>query len=115
MPSVATRMLALVHQILGTPFAALVGACDVAVAGDMIAMHLVLPQHRPTTVLFGTTSHQEIDLFRLGRKIYPNMGCLCCCLTTGDNSRSCTQEISADSLFDHQRRAGVVTSKRKYV
>lgn len=80
-------------------FASLIRVCDVVVTGDTLAMHLALAQGRRTVVLFGPTSHHEIELFGLGRKLYPDMDCLSCYLPTCDKSPNCMQMIqTADVL-----------------
>jgi len=80
-------------------FGALIRSCDVVVTGDTLAMHLSLAQGRRTIVLFGPTSHHEIDLFGLGQKLYPDMDCLCCYLATCDKSPNCMQEIRTSRVL----------------
>ena len=65
-------------------FAALLGHCQVVVTGDTLAMHLSLALGRRTVVLFGPTSAPEIELYGLGEKIVPDMGCLSCYKTSCD-------------------------------
>jgi heptosyltransferase-2 len=81
-------------------FAALIRACDVVVTGDTLATHLSLAQGRRTVVLFGPTSHHEIEMFGLGRKIYPDMDCLCCYLSACDKSPNCMQEIRTPVVLE---------------
>jgi heptosyltransferase-2 len=80
-------------------FAGLIRACDVVVTGDTLAMHLALAQGKRTIVLFGPTSHHEIELFGLGQKIYPELDCLCCYLATCDKSPNCMQEIRTSTVL----------------
>jgi heptosyltransferase-2 len=79
-------------------FAALIGCCDVVVTGDTLAMHLALALERRTVVLFGPTSHHEIELFGLGEKVYPAMDCLCCYLTACDKKPNCMDEITTSMV-----------------
>jgi ADP-heptose:LPS heptosyltransferase len=59
-------------------FASLIGACNLVVTGDTLAMHLSLALGRRTIVLFGPTSAAEIEMYGLGEKIVPDMECLSC-------------------------------------
>jgi ADP-heptose:LPS heptosyltransferase len=87
-------------------FAGLVRACSVVVTGDTLAMHLAVAQERRVVVLFGPTSHHEIELFGLGQKIYPALDCLCCYLMTCDRQPNCMEEIRTDRVYvqRHDRR-----------
>lgn len=79
-------------------FSALVGLCDVVVTGDTLAMHIALALGRRTIVLFGPTSHPEIELYGLGEKIYPEMDCLGCYKTSCDFVPNCMDLISSEMV-----------------
>jgi ADP-heptose:LPS heptosyltransferase len=75
-------------------FAALVSHCDIAVTGDTLAMHVALALGKRTVVLFGPTSAAEIELYGLGEKVVPDMGCLSCYKTSCQLSPNCMDLIS---------------------
>jgi heptosyltransferase-2 len=96
-------------------FAALLGHADVVVTGDTLAMHLSLALGRRTVVLFGPTSAPEIELYGMGEKVVPDMGCLSCYKTSCDFVPNCMDLISTDMVeaavtrqFDSVRRAVAV-------
>lgn len=80
-------------------FAGLVNLCDVLVTGDSLALHVGLALHRRVVALFGPTSEAEIDLYGLGRKIVPDMDCLCCYRQTCDKSPNCMESISVETVY----------------
>lgn len=59
-------------------FAALVKHCAVMLSADSLAMHVALAVGRRVVILFGPTSHTEIELFGQGEKVIPAMDCLIC-------------------------------------
>ena len=79
-------------------FAALVGACDLVITGDTLAMHLSLALRRRTIVLFGPTSSAEIELYGLGEKVVPRMDCLSCYKMTCDFVPNCMDLITTDMV-----------------
>jgi heptosyltransferase-2 len=79
-------------------FASLLGACDTVITGDTLAMHLSLALKRRTVVLFGPTSSTEIELYALGEKVVPEMGCLSCYKTSCDFVPNCMDLISTDMV-----------------
>ena len=48
--------------------AALIRSCSVVLSGDSLPMHIALAMRRRVVVLFGPTSHSEIELFDQGEK-----------------------------------------------
>ena len=70
------------------------------VSADTLAMHIALALGRRTVILFGPTSAPEIELFGLGKKIFPDMDCLACYKTTCDFVPNCMQLITADMVKD---------------
>lgn len=79
-------------------FGALLDRCDVVVTGDTLAMHLALALQKRTVVLFGPTSAAEIELYGLGEKVIPDMGCLSCYKTACDFAPNCMDLISVDMV-----------------
>jgi heptosyltransferase-2 len=85
-------------------FAALLDRCDVVVTGDTLAMHLALSLRKRTVVLFGPTSAAEIELYDLGEKVVPDMGCLSCYKNSCDFVPNCMDLISVDMVERAVRR-----------
>jgi ADP-heptose:LPS heptosyltransferase len=79
-------------------FAALLSHAHVVVTGDTLAMHLALALGKRTVVLFGPTSAAEIELYNLGEKVVPDMGCLSCYKTSCDFVPNCMDLISTDMV-----------------
>jgi ADP-heptose:LPS heptosyltransferase len=79
-------------------FAAIVAACGLIVAGDTLAMHLSLALARRTIVLFGPTSAAEIEMYGLGEKVLPQMGCLACYKNACDFVPNCMDLITTDMV-----------------
>jgi ADP-heptose:LPS heptosyltransferase len=80
-------------------FASLLNLCDVVVTGDTLALHLALALRRRVVVLFGPTSAAEIDLYDQGRKLLPEMDCLCCYRQTCERSPTCMESLSSEAVF----------------
>lgn len=91
-------------------FAALISHCSVVVAGDSLAMHIALAMERPIVVLFGPTSHTEIELFGLGEKVIPNLECLVCYKQACDFVPNCMDAISVPMVKQAILRQLRVTS-----
>jgi heptosyltransferase-2 len=81
-------------------FAALLAHCAVALSGDTLAMHVALAVGCRVVVLFGPTSHAEIELFGRGEKVVPNMSCLVCYKQQCDFSPNCMDLISVGMVKD---------------
>ena len=85
-------------------FAALLGACDLVVTSDSLAMHLAVSQAVRTVVFFGPTSDSEIDLFGRGEKVVTALACRRCYLSDCDVRPHCMQSIGVERLFDAAAR-----------
>ncbi|RKY20757.1 MAG: hypothetical protein DRQ55_06695 [Planctomycetota bacterium] len=82
-------------------FAGIVGACDVVVTGDTLAMHVAIARGVPTVVLFGPTSLHEIDVFERGQRLAAEgMDCLCCYLPDCDVRPTCMDQLSTQRVLD---------------
>src|SRR3989475_5654216 len=93
-------------------FAALVAACSLVVTGDTLAMHLSLALGRRTIVLFGPTSAAEIEMYGLGEKVVPRMGCLACYKATCDFVPNCMELITTDMVEAAvERQLSAITSE----
>lgn len=79
-------------------FAAIVGACNLVIVGDTLAMHLSLALNRQTIVLFGPTSAAEIEMYGLGEKVTPRMSCLACYKPECDFVPNCMDAITTDMV-----------------
>lgn len=79
-------------------FASLISNCSVVLSGDSLAMHLTLAMQRRAIVLFGPTSHTEIELFGLGKKVIPDLDCLVCYKKECDFSPNCMESISVATV-----------------
>jgi ADP-heptose:LPS heptosyltransferase len=75
-------------------FAAMIACCHTVLSGDSLAMHIAIATRRRVVILFGPTSHSEIELFGLGEKVFADMDCLGCYRTQCDVSPSCMDLIS---------------------
>ena len=82
-------------------FAGIVGNCSLMITGDTLAMHLAIGQKIPVVVLLGPTCHQEIELYGRGAMIVSDFACSPCYRSTcANNSSSCMEAISADTVFN---------------
>ncbi len=79
-------------------FTAIVGQCDVVVAGDTLAMHCAISQKVPVVALFGPTCEQEIDLFERGRKIVTTHPCSPCYRRSCDENPSCMDVLDSEEI-----------------
>jgi heptosyltransferase-2 len=94
-------------------FAALTAECSVVVSGDTLAMHIALATERQVVVLFGPTSSAEIDLYGMGEKVIPDMGCLVCYKGACDFVPNCMDLISVDMVSEAvERRLGVARPRK---
>lgn len=59
-------------------FCALIDSCNVLVSSDSFAMHIGVALDKRMVVLFGPTSHHEIELYGKGKKIVPDHPCTVC-------------------------------------
>lgn len=77
---------------------ALISCCSVVLSGDSLAMHLALAMGRRVVVLFGPTSHAEIELFGLGEKVFADLDCLVCYKQVCDCKPNCMELITIDMV-----------------
>lgn len=80
-------------------FSSLVGLCDIMVTGDTMAMHVAIALGKKVVVLFGPTSHAEIELYGRGVKVYADMVCLCCYARECELKPNCMELIKPEAVF----------------
>jgi heptosyltransferase-2 len=61
-------------------------------------MHVALAMGRRVVVLFGPTSHTEIELFGRGEKVIADLSCLACYKQECDFVPNCMDGISVDMV-----------------
>ena len=59
-------------------FASLVNLCSLLVTSDSLALHIGVALKKKIVAFFCPTPSAEIELYGMGIKIVPNIGCLCC-------------------------------------
>ena len=80
-------------------FAGLIGQCDLVVTSDTLGMHLAIGLKRRVVALFGSTCHQEIDLFGRGVKVVTDFECSPCYLQTCPLKVTCMDDLSAVRVY----------------
>ena len=81
-------------------FSGIVGNCNLLITGDTLAMHIAIGMKVPALVIFGSTCHQEIELYGCGAKITSDFECSPCYLSVCPKPTSCMDALSADSVFE---------------
>ena len=84
-------------------FAAIVGRCSLIVTGDTLALHLAIAEKCPVVALFGSTCHQEIELYGRGEKIVGPADCAPCYKSSCEKM-TCMKNITAPQVFEAVRR-----------
>jgi heptosyltransferase-2 len=77
------------------PFAALVGACDLLVTSDSLALHMAIALDVRVVAFFAPTSAAEIELYGLGEKVQSTAADYCSYKPDADNAT-----ITAERLCD---------------
>lgn len=80
-------------------FFGIVDACDVVVTSDSLGMHVAIALGKYVVALFGSTSHQEIDLYGRGEKVITDFACSPCYLKRCDLSPTCMQAMSPEIVL----------------
>ena len=84
-------------------FCYLINLCNVIVTGDTVGLHIAISLGKNIVSFFGTTPHQEVDLFGLGEKLVrKELDCLNCysqfpCPYDG----KCMSLISAEKVYEN--------------
>lgn len=87
------------HKNTLREFLSLLNLCDLVVTGDTLAMHAAVALKKKVVPLFGPTSSSEVELYGRGKKIIPDMDCLCCYKETCDKHPNCMESISPEIVF----------------
>lgn len=84
-------------------FGAMLSQIDALVTGDTLAMHLSLAVGTPPVVIFGSTCHQEVDLYGIGEKLVGKPACAPCyrseCPLPGEQNMQCMKMIEPRDVF----------------
>jgi len=80
-------------------FCGIVSLCDVIVSSDSLAAHIAIALEKQAVVFFGSTCHQEVDLYGRGEKIVSDFPCSPCYLKTCDRHPSCMEDLKADRVY----------------
>ena len=81
-------------------FAALLNLCNVVVSSDSLALNIALALKKKVVVFFGPTSPTEIEMYGLGKKIVPDLGCVCCYKRECDIKPNCMMAIKVEDIFN---------------
>jgi heptosyltransferase-2 len=81
-------------------FSGIVGNCDLLITGDTLAMHIAIGMKVPVLVIFGSTCHQEIELYGRGAKVVSDFECSPCYLSVCPKPTSCMDALSAETVFE---------------
>ncbi|NUO08777.1 MAG: glycosyltransferase family 9 protein [Candidatus Brocadia sp.] len=79
-------------------FMGLINQCHLIVTGDTLALHLAIALKKLVVTFFGSTCHQEIDLYGRGRKLVAEVDCAPCYKGNCD-TMICMKNISTDDVF----------------
>jgi heptosyltransferase-2 len=80
-------------------FFALVNVCDIILCGDTMVMHAAAGLKKSVIALFGPTSHNEIELYGRGAKIYGDLDCLVCYKQECLKKPNCMDKIDAQTVI----------------
>ncbi|MCC5876996.1 MAG: glycosyltransferase family 9 protein [Candidatus Sumerlaeia bacterium] len=81
-------------------FFVLVEGCDVVASADSLAMHVAVALGVPVVSWFGSTCHQEIDLYGNGEKLVTDFPCSPCYLKECPKEVFCLSELTARDVLD---------------
>ncbi|TVM03146.1 MAG: glycosyltransferase family 9 protein [Candidatus Brocadia sp. WS118] len=79
-------------------FMGLIHQCHLIVTGDTLALHLAIALKKLVVTFFGSTCHQEIDLYGRGQKLIAGVDCAPCYKGSCD-TMICMKRINADGVF----------------
>lgn len=77
-----------------------VAACDVAITGDSLGMHMAISQKKQVIAWFGPTCAHEIDLYDRGHKILTKAPCSPCWKRTCEKPIMCYDQVSLEEIID---------------
>ncbi|MBM4054252.1 MAG: glycosyltransferase family 9 protein [Planctomycetes bacterium] len=79
-------------------FMGLINQCHLIVTGDTLALHLSIALKKLIVTFFGSTCHQEIDLYGRGKSLVANVECSPCYKGNCD-TMICMKKISSHEVF----------------
>lgn len=91
-------------------FFGLVEQCDVVCSADSLGMHVAIALGRPVVAWFGSTCHQEVDLYGLGEKVVSDFPCSPCYLKHCPKPVFCLDAMSAETVLEKVDR--LLTARR---
>jgi heptosyltransferase-2 len=80
-------------------FMGLINQCHLIVTGDTLALHLAIALKKLIVTFFGSTCHQEIDLYGRGKKLVTTVDCAPCYRGSCE-TMYCMKNLSADEVFN---------------
>jgi len=84
-------------------FSALINRCSLVITADTLSLHIAVALKRPVVALFGPTSHQEIELYKRGRKIISGLSCAPCYKNKCGKALTCMDKIGLEKIADAAR------------
>jgi len=81
-------------------FASLINLCDLIITSDSLAMNIAIALKKKVVVFFGPTSAAEIELYGKGKKIVPDMECICCYRKECDKKPNCMDKIEVKAMIE---------------
>lgn len=79
-------------------FMGLINQCHLVVTGDTLALHLAIALKKYVVTFFGSTCHQEIDLYGRGKKLVADVDCAPCYRGNCDTMK-CMKSITSNEVF----------------
>jgi len=94
-------------------FMGIVNACDFVVSADTMAMHIAIGLRKEVVAFFGSTCHQEIDLFGRGEKVVTDFACSPCYRKTCDKEITCMMALESTTIAAAINRRLLAMTSRK--
>ncbi len=79
-------------------FCGIIERCSLIVTGDSTAMHVAVALKVPVVALFGSTAHQEIELYGRGLALHSGIACRPCYRKRCDKETNCMNTLSAERV-----------------
>lgn len=75
-----------------------IGACDLIVTGDTVALHIAIALKKPVVAWFGISCENEIDLYNRGLKVISRVNCRPCWKRECNKKIKCNETVSLNEL-----------------
>ena len=85
-------------------FASIINQCSLVISSDSLAMHIAIALKKKVIAFFGPTSSSEINLYDMGTKVIPDIGCLVCYKKTCDIKPNCMDLISPEMIINAAKK-----------